>query len=77
MVLHRAASQKDRPGAFQHGEPTQRSDSDCMNLGGPDTHRKQGANITSQRGVVLCESVHWMAEGWISRAMAIYPLGNL
>lgn len=54
MALNRAASQKDRPAPIQHGEPQQRSDSDCMNLGGPDTHRQQGANITSQRGVVLC-----------------------
>jgi hypothetical protein len=76
MALNRAASRKDRPVAFQHGEPTQRSDSDCINLSGPDTHRYQGANVTSQRGVVRCGSMHWMAEGWFT-AVVIYPLGML
>lgn len=74
-ALNRATSQKDRPVAFQHGEPAQRSDSDCMNLSGPDTHRTQGANVTSQRGVVLRGSVHWMAGGWFT-AGVIYPLGK-
>lgn len=50
--LASASSQKDRPASIRCGEPKQRSDSDCINLSGPDTFRTQGMNVNSQRIVV-------------------------
>lgn len=64
-VLSRATSQKDWPAPILRSEPTQRSDSDCNNLGGLDTHRKQGSNINSQRGVVSDSML--VAQDWIAR----------